>query len=90
MITFFAIQGYINSEEDGAIVNAILMSGLAITFAVIWLHHAKAWAKIATIITAVIAIASLIFTSSYNMFWPIAIILAGIYVFFTALRPKQA
>ena len=66
------------------------MGGLAVTFAVLWLRHDKAWAKIVTIVLAVLAVASVFFASYSQIFWPVAIILAGIYLFYTALRPKAA
>jgi hypothetical protein len=37
-----------------------------------------------------VAVASVFFVSYYEMFWPVAIILAGGYLLFTALRPKTA
>ena len=90
VITAFAIAGLVRNENQGGYANAILMSGLAVTFAVVWLRYAKAWAKVATIILAVVAIASIFFVSHANVFWPVAIILGGIYLFYTALRPKTA
>jgi hypothetical protein len=65
------------------------MAGLAATFAVIWLRHAKPWAKVVTIILAVLAVASVFFSSYSQIFWPVAIILAGIYLFYSALRPRK-
>jgi hypothetical protein len=66
-----------------------MMAGLAATFAVVWLRHNQPWAKIVTLILAALAIASGFFVSSYEIFWPIAIILGGIYLLYTSLRrPK--
>jgi len=67
-----------------------MMGGLAITFAVVWLRHARDWAKIVAIILAALAIASVFFASYTEIFWPVAIILAGGYLLYTALRPKAA
>lgn len=89
IITTLAIAGLINDATSGGYVNAFLMAGLAATFAVVWLRHNKAWAKIVAIVLGALAVASVFFVSSYEIFWPIAIILGGIYLFYTALRrPK--
>ena len=93
IIAAAAIAGLINENGRGAfvsagVVNAILMGGLAITFAVVWLRHAKPWAKIVTIVLAVMAVASVFFATSSQILWPVAIILVGIYLFYSALRPK--
>lgn len=88
MIAAAAIAGVINDEKQGGYVNALMMSGLAVTFAVVWLRHAKPWAKIVTVILAALAVASVFFASATEIFWPIAIILGGLYLFITALRPK--
>lgn len=88
IIATAAIAGFINDEKQGGYVNAFLMGGLAATFAVIWLRHAKPWAKVVTIVLAALAVASVFFASATDIFWPIAIILGGIYLFYTALRPR--
>ena len=93
IIAAAAIAGLINENGRGGfvsagVVNAILMGGLAITFAVVWLRHAKPWAKIVTIVLAVMAVASVFFATSSQILWPVAIILVGIYLFYSALRPK--
>jgi hypothetical protein len=54
------------------------------------LRHNKAWAKIVAIVLAAVAVASVFFVSSYQIFWPVAIILGGIYLLYTAMRPKTA
>jgi hypothetical protein len=93
VIATLAIAGFINEDGRGGLVsegiaNAILTGGLAATFAVIWLRHDRPWAKIVTIVLALVAVASLFFSSYSQIFWPVAIILAGIYLFYTALRPR--
>jgi hypothetical protein len=91
IIAAAAIAGLINDERQGGYVNAFMMAGLAATFAVVWLRHAKHWAKIVTVVLAALAVASVFFASATDIFWPIAIILGGIYLFYTALRqPKTA
>lgn len=90
IIATLGIAGFIRDTETGGISNAILMGGLAVTFAIVWLRHAKDWAKIVTIVLALLAVASGFFASYTEIFWPVAIILAGGYLLFTALRPKHA
>jgi hypothetical protein len=85
-----AVSGFIRDTETGGIGNAILTGGFAATFAVVWLRHAKPWAKVVTIILALLAVASIFFASQTEIFWPVAIILAGGYLLFTALRPRTA
>ncbi|RPJ27608.1 MAG: hypothetical protein EHM33_07430 [Chloroflexi bacterium] len=90
IIAALSISGIIRFEREEAFMTALLMAGLAVTFAVLWLRHDKAWAKIVTLILAALAVASVFFMSYYQILWPVAIILAGIYLFYTALRPKTA
>jgi hypothetical protein len=90
IIAALAIAGYIRNESQGGYVNAFMMAGLSATFAVVWLRHSKPWAKIVTTVLAAIAVASVFFVSYYQIFWPLAIILGGVYLLYTALRPKLA
>lgn len=90
IIAALAIAGLIRNANEGGYANALLMGGLAVTFAVVWLRHAKAWARVVTIVLALVAVASVFFASYSQIFWPLAIILVGIYLFYTALRPKAA
>jgi hypothetical protein len=88
IVAALAIAGLIENANEGGLANALLMGGLAATFAVVWLRHAKPWAKIVTIVLAAVAVASAFFASYSQILWPVAIILVGIYLFYTALRPK--
>lgn len=90
IVAALAISGWIRGANEGGYANALLMSGLAVTFAVLWLRHQKPWAKVVTIVLAGVAVASLFFASYSQMFWPVAFILVGAYLFYTALRPKMA
>lgn len=95
ILAALAIAGLINEDGRGAFIgaglaNAILMAGLAVTFAVVWLRHAKPWARVVTVTLALVAVASVFFASYSNLLWPVAIILVGVYLFYTALRPKAA
>lgn len=88
VITTLAIAGWIQDESEGGYVPAVLMGGLAITFAVVWLRNAKPWAKVVTIVLAALAVVS-VFSASYTeIIWPIVFILAGGYLLYTAMRPK--
>ena len=88
IIAALAISGWIRNANQGGYANALLMGGLAVTFAVVWLRHAKPWAKIVSIVLAVVAVSSVFFASYSEVFWPVAFILVGAYLFYTALRPK--
>ena len=88
IITALAISGWIRSANEGGIANALLMGGLAVTFAVIWLRHAKSWAKVVTIVLSVVAVASVFFATYSQVLWPVVFILVGVYLFYTAVRPK--
>jgi hypothetical protein len=82
------IAGWISNEDQGGYANAFLMGGLAAPFATVWLRNAKPRAKIVTIVLAALAVASVFFASYTELFWPVAIIITGGYLLFTALRPK--
>jgi hypothetical protein len=88
IIATLGIAGWIKDDQTGGYSNAILMGGLAVTFAVVWLRNAKAWAKVVTVVLAALAIGSIFFVSYCEMFWPVAIILVGGYLLYTAMRPK--
>ena len=89
VIATLAIAGVIDDATSGGYVGAFLMAGLSATFAVVWLRHAKDWAKTVTIVLGALAVASAFFSSFYEMFWPVAFILGGIYLLYIALRrPK--
>jgi hypothetical protein len=95
VLAALAIAGLIDESGRGAFIgagyaNALLMGGLAAAFAVVWLRHAKPWAKVVTAALAAVAVASLFFANYSQIFWPVAIIVVGIYLFYTALRPKAA
>ena len=89
-IAALAIAGLIRDQNEGGYANALLMGGLAATFTVVWLRHSRPWAKIVAIVLAALAVASVFFAAYSQIFWPLAIILLGVYLFFTALRPKAA
>ena len=86
VVATLGIAGWIRDTD--AIGLTILMGGLAATFAVLWLRHAKLWARDVTIVLAVLAVVAVFFGSDPGTFWPAAFILGGAYLLYTALRPK--
>lgn len=90
LIAAVAISGLVRFETNTGYGNALMMGGLAVTFAVVWLRHAKSWAGIVAIVLAALAVASIFFANYAQFFWPVAIVAVGIYLFVSALRPKVA
>ena len=90
VITVGGIAGWIHDATGGGYATALLMAALAAAFAVIWLRHAKPWARVVTIILAGLAVASIFFAAQVEILWPVAIILIGAYVLFTSLRKQAA
>ena len=88
VLAALTFAGWIRNGNTSGYANALLMGGLAATFAVLWLRHSKAWARVVTIALAVVGVASVFFASYSQIFWPVAIILVGVYLFYTALRPR--
>jgi hypothetical protein len=89
MVAALAIAGLVRDEREGGFANAIIMGGLAATFAVVWLRHARQWARIATIALLVLAMGSIFFATYTQILGPLLIVVVGIYLFFTALRPRH-
>lgn len=89
-ITLLATAGWIKGVDQGGYVGALLAGGLAVGFAVIWLRHAKAWAKIVTMILGALTVASVLFAAHMDVLWPVAIVLVGIYLLFTSIRANRA
>ncbi len=88
VITAAAIAGWISDATSGGYAGAVLMGGLATAFAVIWLRHAKAWAKVVTISLAGLALASALFAAQSEIIWPVAIMLIGAYLLFSSMRRR--
>ncbi len=89
VLATLGVAGVLNDATSGGYANAFLMAGLAATFAVVWLRNHRSWAKIVAIVLAAVAVLSVFFVSYYEILWPVAIILAGIYLFYTALRKPK-
>lgn len=88
VIAGLSITGAVPAEWEQRFMTALLMAGLAATFAVLWLRHGNTWAKVVTLGLAAVAVAAVFFGNILDRLWPLAIIAAGIYLFYTALRPK--
>jgi hypothetical protein len=89
-IAALSIAGIVPFEWEEGFMTALLLAGLAVTFAVVWLRHDQAWARIVAFVLAPLAVASLFFVDYIELLWPIPVILAGIYLFYTALRTRNA
>ena len=90
IIVAMAIAGFIRSQTEGIYANAVILFGLVMTFGIVGWRHAKRWAKIVAVILAVAGVGSIFFASNYQVIAPIAFILVGAFLLFTALRPKQS
>jgi hypothetical protein len=90
VLATLGIIGWIEDAEASGIPITILMGGLAATFAVLWLRHAKLWARDVTIVLAVLTVVAVFFGSDPGTFWPVAFIFGGVYLLYTAMRPKTA
>jgi hypothetical protein len=90
IIAYMAIAGWIG-DGQAEYWNSILLGGLALIFAVVWLRHAQAWAMYAAIGSALVGIAFL-FSSviASEIIWAVAVILAGFVLLFNSLRSKPA
>jgi hypothetical protein len=84
-----AIAGWIRGESGDEYAMAFIMAGLAAAFAVIWLRHAKAWAKVVTIALAALTVASVLLAARSAILWPVAIILVGAYLLFVSMRGQK-
>jgi hypothetical protein len=78
-------------DDDGAsrIGNSVLYAGLAATFAVVWMKLRKRWAMVVALLAAIMAVVTALF-GEIQQSWPVALIIAGAYLLYTALRPKTA
>jgi hypothetical protein len=83
------LSGIPGPEYDNRVANAIIFTGLAITFAIVWLRHQKRWSMFAAIISAVIAFTGF-FIRNIDSYLPVLMMAIGIYVLYNALRPKSA
>ena len=89
VIVTLAIAGWINDASSGGYVGALLLAGLAATFAFVWLREHRDWARIVTFILGVLAVASAFFVSYFEMFWPFVFIAGGAYLLYIALRKPK-
>lgn len=67
---------------------AFSLAGFAATFAVVWLRHAKNWAKYLTLVIAALSVASLFFNDNSLWVGPVIAIALGVYLLFQSLRKE--
>jgi hypothetical protein len=73
---------------DNSIPNALTFAGTAVTFAIVWLRHARHWAMWATALSALAAVAALFMGQRFQDYWPVIPIVIGLLLLYNTLRPK--
>jgi hypothetical protein len=89
LAAFVLLPGIPNAGYDNRVPNALMYAGIAVTFAVVGLRHHKRWGILFALLAAVASVANL-FIGNLEKSWPLMVVLAGVYLFFSALRPKAA
>lgn len=87
LIAALAISGLFNSSGS-AYAYPILLCGIGLTFAIIWIRNSKLWARTVAICLFALALVSFLAASYMQIVMPLAVILLGCYLVLTALRPK--
>lgn len=90
VVAALAISGVIHSQTQDGYGTALMMVGLAATFAIVGWRNAKRWAKTVTVVLLAIAVAAVVLVNQSQMIGALAIIVLGGYLLVTALRPKTA
>jgi hypothetical protein len=90
VVVTLAIFGFIRSQSQPGFVSALLLGGMAATFAVVGWHRARTWGRVVTTILLAMALASAVFPGHSQVISALGIILLGGSVLVTALRPKSA
>jgi hypothetical protein len=89
MVAVLLIPGLSNSAYSDRAAQAFSYFGVAATFSVIWLRHRQRWASIVAFLALMIA--SIVgFGSDFQQFWPLLVILIGIYMLYSAFRSQKA
>jgi hypothetical protein len=83
------LPGNYNEAYDNRIANAMAYTGIAATFAVVWLRHHKRWAMVLAALAVILAVASAFF-GNLQQSWPVILILAGIVLIFSATRARKS
>ena len=90
--TVFLI-GIWNFDDAGvAMLNGAMNLGIAATFFLLWLRrgdHPVDWAKYPAVAFLIFGAITLIFGTSFNLYWPFLLIAAGILVLLFNLRPRH-
>jgi len=85
--SFVLLPGIPSSSYDQRIPAAMIFVGASVTFVVVWLRHQKRWGLFLAILSALSAIAVVLFQNP-NYYWGVFVVAVGIYIFYNALRPK--
>jgi hypothetical protein len=79
-------------ESSGPAISGGMFLGWALTFFILWLLRASkptAWAIYPSLVLAVVAVVSFAFSPSLSFIWPVALILAGGFILYNALRKPR-
>jgi hypothetical protein len=85
---FLSIGLSSENETTNTLGNALIFTGTAGTFAVIWLRHQRQWAMWATGLSVVTVGAALLLGPRFQDFWPVLPILIGLLLVINTRRPK--
>jgi hypothetical protein len=81
------LPGIPGAGYDNRLANSLIFAGMAGTFAIVWFRHHKRWGLWFAIVSVLIAIAGL-FIRGANNYWPLIVVVLGIYMLYNALRPR--
>jgi hypothetical protein len=83
------LPGLASGSLNEQVARAIMYLGIAATFALIGLRHHKSWALFVAALALLAAVVSGI-ASQFQQYWPMLLILAGIFLLYQALRSRSA
>jgi hypothetical protein len=89
MVTATLFPGFSNYAYSERIAQAFSYFGVAATFSVIWLRHNQRWASIVAFLALIVA-STVGLSSGFQQYWPLLVILVGIYMLYSALRYRRA
>ncbi len=77
------------SDTVDRLASGIMLIGIAVTFGIVWLRNHKRWAAFFAVLAGALGFLE-VFLGNLQQFWPVAIILAGAFMLFNGLRPREA
>lgn len=92
-VTVFLIGTWNFSDAGLAKLNGVMNLGIAATFFLVWLRrgtHPVDWAKYPAIAFLIFGLITLVFGTSFNVYWPFLLIAAGVLVLLFNLRARHA